>query len=38
MKRFFVLTAILVVFSMLVSCGGGSNKTENDSDTLYYCY
>ena len=31
MKRFFVLTAVLVVFSMLVSCGSGS-KTENDSD------
>jgi len=32
MKRFFVLTAILVVFSMLVSCGG-SGKSENDSDS-----
>ena len=33
MKRFFVFTAVLVVFSMLVSCGGGSKNSENDSDS-----
>ena len=31
MKRFFVLTAVMVVFLMLVSCGG-SSKSENDGD------
>lgn len=31
MKRFFALTAIFVVFSMFVSCGG-SSKTENDPE------
>ena len=34
MKRFFVLTAILVVFSMLVSCGGsGKSDPVNDGDS-----
>ncbi|MBR6422596.1 aryl-sulfate sulfotransferase [bacterium] len=33
MKRFFVLTAVVVVFSMLVSCGGGKSDPATDGDS-----
>ena len=33
MKRFFVLTAVAVVFSMLVSCGGGKSDPATDDDS-----